>query len=105
MIYQPVYFDWPMLGRTFLEKAGRLEPADRGPVALRRFVLERTADVHDTSGTGEVVEGVQFSNGKVAMTWRTEVASIVIFDSIEQALAVHGHDGRTTVRWLDGEAA
>lgn len=71
------------------------------PVRMRRFLFERVVDVSETSGTGPVVEGVQFTDGKVVLKWRTAVSSIVIWDNIESALLIHGHGGDTVIRWID----
>lgn len=70
---------------------------------MRRFVLERKEDVSGVSGTGTVAEGVEFSDGKVALRWtaNTEHQSTVLWDAMESVEVIHGHDGRTTVRWLD----
>jgi hypothetical protein len=64
------------------------------------FLLVREEDVSGVSGTGVVAEGVQFSDGKVALRWRGDKASTVVWDSIEDAMAIHGHDGKTRVDWL-----
>ena len=71
------------------------------PIRMRRFCMERTVDVSGTSGDGRVVEGVQFTDGKVVLKWRTPVSSIEIWDNIESAALIHGHDGDTVVRWID----
>lgn len=71
------------------------------PIRMRRFVMERKHDVNKTSGEGVVVEGVQFTDGKVVLKWRTSVSSIVIWDNIESAALIHGHGGDTVIRWLD----
>lgn len=68
---------------------------------MRRFVFERRHDVSKTSGEGVVVEGVQFTDGKVVLKWRTAVSSIVIWDNIESAALIHGHGGDTVIRWID----
>lgn len=69
-------------------------------ITLRMFVLVRAEDVSGTSGTGIVAEGAQFSNGKCAISWRTYHTSVAIYNSIEDVMAIHGHDGRTTIKWL-----
>lgn len=66
-----------------------------------RFLLVRDVDHSGISGTGEVAEGVQFSDGTVALRWRGEHASTVLWRNIEDALAIHGRDGSTRPRWLD----
>lgn len=71
------------------------------PVRMRRFLFERIHDASGTSGEGPVCEGVQFTDGKVVLKWRTPVSSIVIWDNIESAALVHGHGGDTVIRWID----
>lgn len=70
---------------------------------MRRFVFERYVDHSDFSGTGTVMEGVEFSDGRVALTWLSEWPSIVIWPDIDMAVTVHGHGGDTVLRWLDEE--
>lgn len=64
-------------------------------------MLRRTEDVSGLSGTGMVAEGVEFTDGRVAMRWRTEVTSTVLYDSVEDVVWIHGHEGRTELIWLD----
>jgi hypothetical protein len=68
---------------------------------MKLFLLHRIEDESGVSGTGYVAEGVLFSNGKCAMSWLTKYTSIVIYDSIETLIAIHGHDGKTIVEWLE----
>jgi hypothetical protein len=68
---------------------------------FRRFHFERDEDVSGQSGTGRVVEGCQFSNGKVAIDWLTDTSSLSFFDSIEDVEEVHGHGGKTRIVWDD----
>lgn len=71
----------------------------------RRFHLERVEDVSGVSGVGVVAEGVQFSNGVVALHWTSEFPTSVVFHhrGMESVEAVHGHGGKTKVVWLDAE--
>lgn len=69
----------------------------------RRFALVRDVDHTGVSGTGLVAEGVQFQDETVALRWHGEHASTVVWSSLEHAMAVHGHDGATTVHWFDDE--
>jgi hypothetical protein len=71
---------------------------------VRRFVLVRSEDVSGVSGTGEVAEGVALSSGKTVLAWTRVPSSIDIYDSVDDLLAIHGHGGRTHIRWLDAEA-
>ena len=68
---------------------------------MRRFELIRTEDVSGMSGIGVVAEGVVFTDGAVALRWRGSVKSLVVYNSIADCEHIHGHGGRTTVRWLD----
>lgn len=67
----------------------------------RRFYLYRREDITGISGTGVVAEGIRFVDGTVALRWRTDKASTVVWASIEDALAIHGHGGATSVIWID----
>ena len=73
------------------------------PLAVNRaklFHLSRTKDVSGVSGTGKVAEGVQFSDGRVALRWVVgEHRSTVTYDDIESVERIHGHDGATTIVW------
>lgn len=69
----------------------------------RRFVLQRDTDITGVSGTGVVAEGVEFSDGCVALRWTGLTPTSVVFhdrgmDSVDR---VHGHSGATRVVWLD----
>jgi len=66
-----------------------------------RFRLVRNSDVTGVSGTGIVAMGIRFTDGTVAMRWLTAARSTVLWDSIEDAERVHGHDGKTKVEWID----
>lgn len=66
---------------------------------MRTFKLLREKDPSGVSGVGTVAEGVQFTDGTVAIRWLTEKASTVIWASIEDAIAIHGHGGDTQVVW------
>lgn len=78
----------------------------------RRFVLVRQVDVTGISGTGIVVEGVQFSDGTVAVRWldtgvpevhreRGVRPTTVIHESVQSVVALHGHNGATKLVWYD----
>lgn len=71
---------------------------------FRRFVLRRLVDVSGLSGTGTVAEGVQFSDGRCALSWRPGVAGVVslgLYNSASDVLKVHGHDGATVIDYVD----
>lgn len=68
---------------------------------LRRFVLQRNQDATGISGTGDVAEGVQFSNGWCALSWLTGMHSVGVYPNLVQLEAIHGHNGKTVVRFID----
>ena len=37
------------------------------------------------------------------MHWLTSVSSLVVHSSIDNLLAIHGHDGKSTIAWVDNE--
>jgi hypothetical protein len=68
---------------------------------MRSFVLQRHEDATGVSGTGIVAEGVEFSDGLVALHWLGEWPTSVVFHErgIEAVQAVHGHGGKTQIVW------
>lgn len=68
---------------------------------IRRFEFHRDEDVSGASGTGVVVEGVEFSDGSVAIRWLGERPSTVMWENVTDAIAIHGHGGKTRLVWLD----
>ena len=68
---------------------------------IRRFKLVRDEDVSGVSGIGVVAEGVQFSNGRSVLNWTTQYKSTAVYDSIEELDAIHGHNGRARIEWID----
>lgn len=69
----------------------------------KRFVLNRLEDESGISGTGIVAEGIQFSTKKCAIGWcsDSEVNSVATYDNIDHVEKIHGHDGKTVIRWID----
>ncbi|GAB3831927.1 hypothetical protein [Kribbella italica] len=67
----------------------------------RRFRLMRHEDVSGVSGTGPVAEGVQFTDGAVALRWYGDYPTTTVWDGIDSVVAIHGHGGATEVEWLD----
>lgn len=71
------------------------------PSDPRRFYLLRRQDETGVSGTGRVADGVEFTDGTCCMRWRTNVASTSAYDSIDDVREIHGHNGATTVVYID----
>lgn len=70
---------------------------------MRRFNLVRREDVSGVSGTGIVAQGIEFDNGKASMCWLGTYHTIENADNIHVIERIHGHDGRTTISWIDAE--
>lgn len=65
---------------------------------MKLFELHRDEDVSNVSGVGVVAEGVEFSDGKVALRWIVgEHRSTAVWDSMDAVAAIHGHNGKTRV--------
>jgi len=66
---------------------------------MKTFYLERSLDESGVSGTGLVAEACEFSDGRCVVAWvgleKVGVHSIVVYDSLEDAIKVHGHNGLT----------
>lgn len=81
---------------------------------MRTFVLARTQDISGVSGTGVVAEGIEFSDGVVALRWIVPPGapghgfptSVVFHDNgVESVKKIHGHSGATEIRYTDEERA
>ena len=75
---------------------------------MRTFRLVRDVDETGISGTGTVAEGIEFSDGVVALRWLVPVGapgsgyptSVVFHDrGIASVQAIHGHGGLTRIVW------
>ncbi|MFI6681918.1 hypothetical protein [Kribbella sp. NPDC050470] len=65
------------------------------------FTLHRYEDKSGVSGTGSVAEGVEFSDGSVALRWPGEHPSTAVWPDIRDVEAIHGHGGLTVVEYAD----
>ena len=66
---------------------------------MRLFYLQRHHDVSGVSGTGVVAQGCEFSDGRCALFWQSQMPSVCIGHSIDELIAVHGHGGNTTLHY------
>jgi hypothetical protein len=71
------------------------------PFVPHRFRLHRHSDPSGVSGTGDVAEGVEFSDGAVALRWLGEHPSTAAWAGTDDVLHIHGHNGQTEIRWID----
>ena len=69
---------------------------------MRAFQLRRETDVTGVSGTGIVAEGVEFTDGTVALRWVGKNPTSVVFhdNGIKSVEAIHGHDGLTRIEFF-----
>lgn len=80
-------------------------------ISFKRFILYRKNPPHNYLEDGYAaplgepqLEGVVFTDGKVAIRWRTPTASISIWDSFNDFLIIHGHpEYASDIVWLDKE--
>lgn len=89
--------------KVLLEKLNTVYNNFSKGATMRRFNLERLEDETGISGTGIIVEGVRFSDGSVALRWLSNLTSWAIYRSMDEVETIHGHGGKTVVRWLDSE--
>jgi hypothetical protein len=67
---------------------------------MKTFVLRRHVDVSGVSGTGDVAEGIEFSDGTVALRWVVgEHPCTSLWDSIDSVTHIHGHGSHTEIVW------
>ena len=70
---------------------------------MRRFTLERAEDVSGVSGVGTVAEGIEFTDETAVIRWTVDLKSTAVYNTIFELIAIHGHDGRTVVKWIDND--
>jgi hypothetical protein len=68
---------------------------------MRRFLLIRMEDLTGISGTGEVAEGTVFSSGLAVIRWLKKPYAMTIYQSLDDVLLIHGHEGRTKLQFID----
>jgi hypothetical protein len=64
---------------------------------MKLFHFYRIEDHSGVSGTGPVVEGVEFTNGWCALRWCSSKSSICFYKSLEDVKSIHGHGGKTEI--------
>lgn len=69
----------------------------------RRFRLVRDVDITGVSGIGVVADGVVWPDQTATVRWRGDRPSTVNWGHVDDALHIHGHDGRTRIEWLDSD--
>jgi hypothetical protein len=69
---------------------------------VKAYYLYRTEDVSRTSGTGNVAQVAVFDDGAAVVRWiggmnSSGISSTTVFDSIDDLIKIHGHQGRTVL--------
>lgn len=59
--------------------------------------LRRHEDISGISGTGDVAEWVEFSDGAVAVRWHGDHPSTATWGDIRDVEIIHGHKGATEI--------
>jgi len=70
-------------------------------MTARTFTLVRSADPSGISGVGVVAEGTVWSDGSVALRWLGDHPATAVWPSLDEVLAVHGHNGATVAVFPD----
>jgi len=76
---------------------------------MKRFTMYRRGElpethteVHKNAPDEPQFEGVVFSDGRCALRWLTPIGSVSVWDSVEDALAIHGHpEYESEIVWHD----
>ena len=97
-------------GSKVVTTAEELKPkpsSKLAPRGIETFTICRQADESGVSGTGVVIEGVEYATGQVVLHWLTPFpkGSISIFENIEEFKKVHVNphpDNKTIITWSDG---
>lgn len=69
---------------------------------VKTFSVERQHDASGVSGTGVVIEGVQFTDGTVVTRWVSPTPSTVVWASFDDFYEVHikpHPENLSIVRW------
>lgn len=64
---------------------------------MKIFDVVRWKDHTEVSGKGLVAQAVEFDSGRVAVAWNApgRPKSVAVYESLADALFVHGHNGDT----------
>jgi len=81
--------------------------AKLAPRGIETFTVCRQQDESGISGTGVVIEGVEYATGQVVLHWLSPAprGSIAIFESLEDFKRVHVNPhptNKTIITWSDG---
>jgi hypothetical protein len=66
-------------------------------MSIMTGILRRYVDISKVSGTGDVAEFAEFSDGAVAVRWHGDHPSTACWNDIRDVEFVHGHKGATEI--------
>lgn len=67
-------------------------------INIYKFI--RIEDVSGVSGTGHVANIIEFDD-KVIMKWKTNPSSIGVYDSLDDLLKIHDHEGNSELEKVE----
>lgn len=85
-----------------METAKELLGIDWPDDEMKVFTMIRNFDESGVSGTGRVLDGVEFPNGSIVVCWRGEHSSIAIYRDFSEFKAVHidpHPKNETMIKW------
>jgi hypothetical protein len=92
----PIYRNpFGMLSLTLQNIQGQMEAS-----LPRLGFLTRSEDVSGVSGTGRIATVVSFDDKCIVYWGCSSIHQVEIFDSVEDLISIHGHQGKTTVVWI-----
>lgn len=72
-------------------------------MSIMTGLLRRHVDISNVSGTGDVAELAEFSDGAVAVRWHGDHPSTACWNDIRDVEFIHGHKGATEIVFNDAE--
>lgn len=72
-------------------------------MSIMTGVLRRHRDPSNVSGTGDVAEFAEFSDGAVAVRWPGDHPSTAAWNDIRDVEFIHGHQGATEIVPLESD--
>jgi len=59
------------------------------------YKMLRNQDVSGINGTGLVGWATEYPNGMTTVCWEGDIKSVVMYQSLDEAIKIHGHGGAT----------
>lgn len=70
---------------------------------MKNYKFIRNEDETGVSGTGHVADVCEFPNGKAVMCWKGEPSSVAVYESVDELIEIHGHEGKAYLEPVDEE--